>query len=150
MSIHTSRLSAKFWVFEWILYCCCVAKDRTRVCRIVSAFAHVVWVGDRRVATSSSSAVTHLTALVSLRGGLPLFLAYPTRLTPLCHPHVLQMIEPELAFADLSDDMACATAYLKYIVRQAGAVRGQDLGVCLRRLKMALGCVEGECDECDE
>ncbi|XP_010258932.1 PREDICTED: asparagine--tRNA ligase, chloroplastic/mitochondrial isoform X2 [Nelumbo nucifera] len=27
------------------------------------------------------------------------------------------MIEPELAFADLSDDMACATAYLKYVVR---------------------------------
>ncbi|XP_010258934.1 PREDICTED: asparagine--tRNA ligase, chloroplastic/mitochondrial isoform X4 [Nelumbo nucifera] len=27
------------------------------------------------------------------------------------------MIEPELAFADLSDDMACATAYLKYVVK---------------------------------
>ncbi|MQL92903.1 hypothetical protein Taro_025536 [Colocasia esculenta] len=24
------------------------------------------------------------------------------------------MIEPELAFADLNDDMACATAYLQY------------------------------------
>jgi asparaginyl-tRNA synthetase len=27
------------------------------------------------------------------------------------------MIEPELAFADLKDDMACATAYLQYVVR---------------------------------
>ncbi|GAB2274172.1 hypothetical protein Dimus_008940 [Dionaea muscipula] len=27
------------------------------------------------------------------------------------------MIEPELAFADLGDDMACATAYLQYVVR---------------------------------
>ncbi|PRQ49563.1 putative asparagine--tRNA ligase [Rosa chinensis] len=27
------------------------------------------------------------------------------------------MIEPELAFADLNDDMACATAYLQYVVR---------------------------------
>lgn len=26
------------------------------------------------------------------------------------------MIEPELAFADLNDDMACATAYLQYVV----------------------------------
>ncbi|XP_026662224.2 asparagine--tRNA ligase, chloroplastic/mitochondrial isoform X2 [Phoenix dactylifera] len=28
-----------------------------------------------------------------------------------------QMIEPELAFADLNDDMACATAYLQYVVK---------------------------------
>lgn len=27
------------------------------------------------------------------------------------------MIEPELAFADLNDDMACATAYLQYLVK---------------------------------
>ncbi|XP_057977881.1 asparagine--tRNA ligase, chloroplastic/mitochondrial [Malania oleifera] len=27
------------------------------------------------------------------------------------------MIEPELAFADLDDDMACATAYLQYVVK---------------------------------
>lgn len=27
-----------------------------------------------------------------------------------------KMIEPELAFADLNDDMACATAYLQYVV----------------------------------
>ncbi|KAK9716377.1 hypothetical protein RND81_06G229100 [Saponaria officinalis] len=27
------------------------------------------------------------------------------------------MIEPELAFADINDDMACATAYLQYVVR---------------------------------
>ncbi|XP_071690033.1 asparagine--tRNA ligase, chloroplastic/mitochondrial [Rutidosis leptorrhynchoides] len=27
------------------------------------------------------------------------------------------MIEPELAFADLKDDMACATAYLQYVVK---------------------------------
>ncbi|XP_068649508.1 asparagine--tRNA ligase, chloroplastic/mitochondrial-like [Aristolochia californica] len=27
------------------------------------------------------------------------------------------MIEPELAFADLNDDMACATAYLQYVIR---------------------------------
>jgi len=26
------------------------------------------------------------------------------------------MIEPELAFADLNDDMACATAYLQFVV----------------------------------
>lgn len=29
---------------------------------------------------------------------------------------LLKMIEPELAFADLNDDMACATAYLQYVV----------------------------------
>lgn len=28
----------------------------------------------------------------------------------------VKMIEPELAFADLNDDMACATAYLQYVV----------------------------------
>lgn len=28
----------------------------------------------------------------------------------------MKMIEPELAFADLNDDMACATAYLQYVV----------------------------------
>lgn len=33
--------------------------------------------------------------------------------------HCVQMIEPELAFADLKDDMACATAYLQYVVCQA-------------------------------
>jgi asparaginyl-tRNA synthetase len=27
------------------------------------------------------------------------------------------MIEPELAFADLRDDMACATAYLQYVIK---------------------------------
>ncbi len=26
------------------------------------------------------------------------------------------MIEPELAFADLNDDMACASSYLQYVV----------------------------------
>lgn len=26
------------------------------------------------------------------------------------------MIEPELAFADLNDDMACSTAYLQFVV----------------------------------
>lgn len=29
---------------------------------------------------------------------------------------LIKMIEPELAFADLNDDMACATAYLQYVV----------------------------------
>ena len=29
---------------------------------------------------------------------------------------ISKMIEPELAFADLDDDMACATAYLQYVV----------------------------------
>jgi aspartyl/asparaginyl-tRNA synthetase len=28
----------------------------------------------------------------------------------------LQMLEPELAFADLKDDMACAEAYLQHVV----------------------------------
>jgi aspartyl/asparaginyl-tRNA synthetase len=28
----------------------------------------------------------------------------------------VKMIEPELAFADLNDDMACASAYLQYVV----------------------------------
>jgi asparaginyl-tRNA synthetase len=28
----------------------------------------------------------------------------------------VKMIEPELAFADMNDDMACATAYLQYVV----------------------------------
>lgn len=31
-------------------------------------------------------------------------------------PALVKMIEPELAFADLNDDMACATAYLQYVV----------------------------------
>ncbi|XP_027182585.1 asparagine--tRNA ligase, chloroplastic/mitochondrial isoform X1 [Coffea eugenioides] len=30
---------------------------------------------------------------------------------------ISKMIEPELAFADLDDDMACATAYLQYVVQ---------------------------------
>jgi aspartyl/asparaginyl-tRNA synthetase len=30
--------------------------------------------------------------------------------------HLSQMIEPELAFAELKDDMACASTYLQYVV----------------------------------
>ncbi|CAI7796429.1 unnamed protein product, partial [Closterium sp. NIES-54] len=36
------------------------------------------------------------------------------------------MIEPELAFADLADDMACATAYLKYILQEAMSECAED------------------------
>ncbi|MQM03458.1 hypothetical protein Taro_036240, partial [Colocasia esculenta] len=35
----------------------------------------------------------------------------------------IQMIEPELAFADLNDDMACATAYLQYDVAEKDFVQ---------------------------
>lgn len=34
------------------------------------------------------------------------------------------MIEPELAFADLADNMACAEAYLKHCVKYLMEVRG--------------------------
>jgi len=38
------------------------------------------------------------------------------------------MIEPELAFADLADDMACAEAYLKHCVKYIMEVRGRLAG----------------------
>lgn len=37
------------------------------------------------------------------------------------------MIEPELAFADLADDMACAEAYLKHCVKYIMEVRAPAL-----------------------
>lgn len=37
------------------------------------------------------------------------------------------MIEPEMAFADLSDDMACAEAYLKHCVNHLLKHCGEDL-----------------------
>ena len=37
------------------------------------------------------------------------------------------MIEPELAFADLADNMACATAYLKHCVRHVLTSCPEDL-----------------------
>eukprot|EP00268_Persea_americana_P025473 TRINITY_DN2484_c0_g1_i3.p1 TRINITY_DN2484_c0_g1~~TRINITY_DN2484_c0_g1_i3.p1 ORF type:complete len:588 (+),score=109.09 TRINITY_DN2484_c0_g1_i3:47-1810(+) len=38
------------------------------------------------------------------------------------------MIEPELAFADLHDDMACATAYLQYVVKYVLDNCKEDMG----------------------
>ncbi|MQM05813.1 hypothetical protein Taro_038628 [Colocasia esculenta] len=50
--------------------------------------------------------------------GKPAFLTVSGQLNGETYATALSdMIEPELAFADLNDDMACATAYLQYVVR---------------------------------
>ncbi|KAG6416255.1 hypothetical protein SASPL_123681 [Salvia splendens] len=49
--------------------------------------------------------------------GKPAFLTVSGQLNAETYATALtDMIEPELAFADLEDDMACATAYLQYVV----------------------------------
>ncbi|RVW50538.1 Asparagine--tRNA ligase, chloroplastic/mitochondrial [Vitis vinifera] len=49
--------------------------------------------------------------------GKPAFLTVSGQLNAETYATALSdMIEPELAFADLNDDMACATAYLQYVV----------------------------------
>ncbi|KAL9999782.1 putative asparagine--tRNA ligase [Helianthus debilis subsp. tardiflorus] len=45
------------------------------------------------------------------------------------------MIEPELAFADLNDDMACATAYLQYVVKHV-------LENCKEHMDFFNNCIE--------
>ncbi|KAK4483609.1 hypothetical protein RD792_010808 [Penstemon davidsonii] len=50
--------------------------------------------------------------------GKPAFLTVSGQLNAETYATALtDMIEPELAFADLEDDMACATAYLQYVVQ---------------------------------
>ncbi|KAG1362173.1 asparagine--tRNA ligase, cytoplasmic 1 [Cocos nucifera] len=50
--------------------------------------------------------------------GRPAFLTVSGQLNAETYASALcDMIEPELAFADLNDDMACATAYLQYVVK---------------------------------
>lgn len=46
------------------------------------------------------------------------------------------MIEPELAFADLNDDMACATAYLQYVVRYLFHIYFQYVVYCTLTLRL--------------
>ncbi|KAG4943318.1 hypothetical protein JHK85_047964 [Glycine max] len=50
--------------------------------------------------------------------GKPAFLTVSGQLNGETYATALSdMIEPELAFADLNDDMACATAYLQFVIR---------------------------------
>ncbi|XVF10838.1 hypothetical protein REPUB_Repub07fG0217800 [Reevesia pubescens] len=61
------------------------------------------------------NAETYATALSDVYTFGPTFRAENSN-TPR-HLAEFWMIEPELAFADLNDDMACATAYLQHVVR---------------------------------
>ncbi|XWS38576.1 hypothetical protein CRYUN_Cryun19dG0143300 [Craigia yunnanensis] len=61
------------------------------------------------------NAETYATALSDVYAFGPTFRAENSNTSR--HLAEFWMIEPELAFADLNDDMACATAYLQYVVR---------------------------------
>ncbi|XP_047330365.1 asparagine--tRNA ligase, chloroplastic/mitochondrial [Impatiens glandulifera] len=61
------------------------------------------------------SAETYATALTDVYTFGPTFRAENSNTAR--HLAEFWMIEPELAFADLNDDMACATAYLQYVVK---------------------------------
>ncbi|GMI96193.1 ovule abortion 8 [Hibiscus trionum] len=61
------------------------------------------------------NAETYATALTDVYTFGPTFRAENSNTSR--HLAEFWMIEPELAFADLNDDMACATAYLQYVVR---------------------------------
>ncbi|GAB2215070.1 hypothetical protein Droror1_Dr00019444 [Drosera rotundifolia] len=61
------------------------------------------------------NAETYATALTDVYTFGPTFRAENSNTSR--HLAEFWMIEPELAFADLSDDMACASAYLQYVVR---------------------------------
>ncbi|KAK2974986.1 hypothetical protein RJ640_012852 [Escallonia rubra] len=61
------------------------------------------------------NAETYATALSDVYTFGPTFRAENSQTSR--HLAEFWMIEPELAFADLNDDMACATAYLQYVVK---------------------------------
>ncbi|KAK9274675.1 hypothetical protein L1049_021926 [Liquidambar formosana] len=61
------------------------------------------------------NAETYATALTDVYTFGPTFRAENSNTSR--HLAEFWMIEPELAFADLNDDMACATAYLQYVVK---------------------------------
>ncbi|VFQ87917.1 unnamed protein product [Cuscuta campestris] len=61
------------------------------------------------------NAETYATALTDIYTFGPTFRAENSNTSR--HLAEFWMIEPELAFADLEDDMSCATAYLQYVVR---------------------------------
>lgn len=70
---------------------------------------------DARVCACVAAGEMYATALGDIYTFGPTFRAENSNTSR--HLAEFWMIEPELAFADLSDDMACAEAYLKHCVR---------------------------------
>ncbi|CAI7918751.1 unnamed protein product, partial [Closterium sp. NIES-54] len=109
---NTSRHLAEFWVCRlsgWTLTSACMHAHPLSSCSSFQTTSNPL-PQFLLVYTYTSLLPSNISPSVPSLPPVP----HPTR-----HPPHSQMIEPELAFADLADDMACATAYLKYIVSTA-------------------------------
>ncbi|GLT49172.1 hypothetical protein SLA2020_227500 [Shorea laevis] len=79
---------------------------------------------------------TYATALSDVYTFGPTFRAENSNISR--HLAEFWMIEPELVFADLNDDMACATAYLQYVVRHVLEYCKEDMDFFNTRIEKGI------------